>query len=159
MCGTVTIIMRSSEVILHKSPCMSEPYNNLFFTTSCFHSAEMEVMLCLMALSSGLDLLGLFFSNGWQDCGSRFPDAHSSTDAVRNPFCYRGCNLNLHYTIFLRSEAVRFTLNHLRLTKGGIFERIVSIALISVTTRAASIVLIDGADGKCSLEVLSCLLD
>lgn len=30
---------------------------------------------------------------------------------------------------------------------------------ISVTTQAAFVVLIDGADGKCSLEVLSCLLD
>lgn len=123
---------------------MSEPTNNLFFTTSSFLSAEMEVMLFLMALSSGLDLLGLSFSNGWQD-------ARSSTDAIRNP--------NLRYTIFLRSEAIRFTFNHLRLTKGGIFERIVSVALFSMTTRAASIVLIDGADGKCSLEVLSCLLD
>lgn len=131
---------------------MSEPTNNLFFTTSSFLSAEMEVMLFLMALSSGLDLLGLSFSNGWQD-------ARSSTDAVRNPFCYRSCNPNLRYTIFLRSEAIRFTFNHLRLTKGGIFERIVSVALFSMTTRAASIVLIDGADGKCSLEVLSCLLD
>ncbi len=46
---------------------MSESINNLFLTTSCFLSAEMEVMPCLMALSSGLDLLGLSFSNGWRD--------------------------------------------------------------------------------------------
>lgn len=126
-------------------------FNSLFFITAFFLQ---RWTWCSLWSCQALGLIRwVSFYNGWENWASWFPDAHSYT-LSHNSFCWLkgesafqgwfGCHLTtqVHQTHKGRNLWAD------RLSR-----------FISVTTQAASVVLIDGADGKCSLKVLSCLLD